>query len=85
MFYIQGASAITYSHSYHLIGCFLVNRGPNKRQIKPAENNSLLQLALGEDSDDSEEDEDFEIDDDDDDEGFVKNLIHFSSLLLNGH
>ena len=47
----------------------VVNRGPNKRQIKPAENNSLLQLALGEDSDDSEEDEDFEINDDDNDEG----------------
>ena len=53
----------------YIIGCFAVNRGPNKRQIKPAENNSLLQLALGEDSEDSEEDEDFEINDDDDDEG----------------
>lgn len=47
-----------------------VNRGPNKRQIKPAGNNSLLQLALGEDSEDSEEDADFELnDDEDDDEG----------------
>ena len=43
---------------------FQVNRGPNKRQIKPAENNSLLQLALGEDSEDSEEDKDFELNDD---------------------
>ena len=49
-----------------LFGYFVVNRGPNKRQIKPAENNSLLQLALGEDSEDSEEDEDFELNDDDD-------------------
>ena len=49
---------------------FSVNRGPNKRQIKPAGNNSLLQLALGEDSEDSEEDADFELnDDEDDDEG----------------
>ncbi|CAH3189731.1 unnamed protein product, partial [Porites evermanni] len=49
---------------------YAVNRGPNKRQIKPAENNSLLQLALGEDSEDSEEDEDFQLnDEDDDDEG----------------
>ncbi|CAH3187911.1 unnamed protein product [Porites evermanni] len=48
----------------------ILNRGPNKRQIKPAENNSLLQLALGEDSEDSEEDEDFQLnDEDDDDEG----------------
>ncbi|XP_029196120.2 PHD finger protein 14-like [Acropora millepora] len=48
----------------------ILNRGPNKRQIKPAENNSLLQLALGEDSEDSEEDEDFEVnDDDEEDEG----------------
>lgn len=53
-----------------LTGFFAVNRGPNKRQIKPAGNNSLLQLALGEDSEDSEEDADFELnDDDDDDEG----------------
>ncbi|KAJ7391978.1 PHD finger protein 14 [Desmophyllum pertusum] len=54
-----------------MIGWFIVNRGPNKRQIKPAGNNSLLQLALGEDSEDSEEDADFELndDDDDDDEG----------------
>lgn len=42
----------------------ILNRGPNKRQIKPAENNSLLQLALGEDSEDSEEDKDFELNDD---------------------
>jgi len=46
----------------------ILNRGPNKRQIKPAENNSLLQLALGEDSEDSEEDADFKISDDDDDD-----------------
>ncbi|PFX20610.1 PHD finger protein 14 [Stylophora pistillata] len=47
----------------------ILNRGPNKRQIKPAGNNSLLQLALGEDSEDSEEDADFELNDDEDDEG----------------
>ena len=52
-----------------LTGFFVVNRGPNKRQIKPAGNNSLLQLALGEDSEDSEEDADFELNDDEDDEG----------------
>lgn len=58
---------------------FKVNRGPNKRQIKPAENNSLLQLALGEDSEDSEEDEDFEVnDDDEEDEGLC--LENFSDL-----
>ena len=51
-----------------IIACYAVNRGPNKRQIKPAENNSLLQLALGEDSEDSEEDADFKISDDDDDD-----------------
>ena len=41
-----------------------MNRGPNKRQIKPVENSPLLQYALGEaaeDDEDSEEDEDFEI------------------------
>ena len=53
-----------------MIVWFAVNRGPNKRQIKPAGNNSLLQLALGEDSEDSEEDEDFKLfDNDEDDEG----------------
>lgn len=59
---------INWFYLYHA-----VNRGPNKRQIKPAENNSLLQLALGEDSEDSEEDEDFQLnDEDDDDEGMSK-------------
>lgn len=61
-----------------LTGFFAVNRGPNKRQIKPAGNNSLLQLALGEDSEDSEEDADFELNDDDDDEG----ATHMKSTLL---
>ena len=61
---------------YIMIGWFIVNRGPNKRQIKPAGNNSLLQLALGEDSEDSEEDADFELndDDDDDDEGAISKI-----------
>ena len=47
-----------------------VNRGPNKRQIKPVENSPLLQYALGEgaEEEDSEEDEDFEIDEHDDSE-----------------
>ena len=59
------------AHWFYLY--YAVNRGPNKRQIKPAENNSLLQLALGEDSEDSEEDEDFQLnDEDDDDEGMSK-------------
>ena len=72
-----------------LTGFFIVNRGPNKRQIKPAGNNSLLQLALGEDSEDSEEDADFELnDDDDDDEGAtqVKSswlIDWFTAWLLN--
>jgi hypothetical protein len=41
---------------------FLVNRGPNKRQIKPVENSPLLQFVLGEDEEDEEEDEDFDFD-----------------------
>ena len=61
-------------HCLRYDNCFIVNRGPNKRQIKPAENNSLLQLALGEDSEESEEDEDFELNDDDDDEGVWKKI-----------
>ncbi|XP_031562377.1 PHD finger protein 14-like [Actinia tenebrosa] len=40
----------------------LLNRGPNKRQIKPVENSPLLQFVLGEDEEDEEEDEDFEFD-----------------------
>jgi len=59
-----------------LTGFFAVNRGPNKRQIKPAGNNSLLQLALAEDSEDSEEDADFELYDDDDDEGETQNQVY---------
>ena len=59
-----------------LIGFYAVNRGPNKRQIKPAGNNSLLQLALGEDSEDSEEDADFELNDDDDDEGATQSQVY---------
>ena len=48
---------------------YLVKRGPNKRRIKPAENNDLLQLALCYEDGSEDDDEDFEMDSDDDNEG----------------
>jgi hypothetical protein len=38
-----------------------VKRGPNKRRIKPAENNDLLQLALCYEDGSEDDDEDFEM------------------------
>lgn len=67
-----------------MVGCFAVNRGPNKRQIKPAGNNSLLQLALGEDSEDSEEDEDFELGDDDE-EGETSRIMFDVEWVIKEH
>ena len=44
---------------------FTVKRGPNKRRIKPPENNELLALALGVEEESEEDDEDFEVDSED--------------------
>lgn len=51
---------------------YVVNRGPNKRQIKPVENSPLLQFVLGEDEDE-DEDEDFDFDEHA--EGTVNSLL----------
>lgn len=52
-----------------LIYYFAVKRGPNKRRIKPAENNDLLQLALCYEDGSEDDDEDFEMGSNDEDEG----------------
>jgi hypothetical protein len=48
-----------------------VKRGPNKRRIKPAENNDLLELALCYEDGSEDDDEDFQMDTDDEDEGVI--------------
>ena len=57
-------------HSVSKTPFLTVKRGPNKRRIKPAENNELLALALGVDDESEEDDEDFEVNSEDE-EGTV--------------
>ncbi|XP_028394581.1 PHD finger protein 14-like [Dendronephthya gigantea] len=47
----------------------ILKRGPNKRRIKPAENNDLLQLALCYEDGSEDDDEDFQMGSDDEDDG----------------
>ena len=73
-----------------MINLNAVQRGPNKRKIKPAENNELLALALGVDEE-SDDDEDFEVHSEDD-EGEIlfkiftakteRLFFHFASKVL---
>jgi hypothetical protein len=61
---------------------FTVKRGPNKRRIKPAENNDLLQLALCYEDGSEDDDEDFQMGSDDEDEGVNHRTQYFLSAWL---